>query len=45
MERKFPFEPVCDAAEDFKNGVARVKLKDKWIYIDKTVKEVVSPKG
>jgi hypothetical protein len=35
---------MYDDADDFKEGLARVKLNGKWGFIDKTGKEIVPPK-
>ncbi|MBD2085891.1 S-layer homology domain-containing protein [Trichocoleus sp. ST-U3] len=36
-------QPQFDEAEAFSEGLARVKIADKWGYIDKTGKLVISP--
>jgi len=50
LKAEVPFEdyiaiqPKYDFAKEFKEGLAAVKVGDKWGFIDKTGKEVIKPK-
>jgi hypothetical protein len=41
---KWVIEPKYDSAHYFSEGLVRVKLNDKWGYIDKTGKWIIEPK-
>jgi hypothetical protein len=43
-DKKVVVQPKYDDAEDFKEGLAQVKLNRKWGFIDKTGKEILPPK-
>jgi uncharacterized lipoprotein YddW (UPF0748 family) len=40
---QFAFQQLFDDADSFSGGRARVKIGDKWGYIDNTGKQVISP--
>ena len=40
---KIAINPQFDLADDFQEGLARIKLGDKWGYIDKNGKRVINP--
>lgn len=43
LSAQLAIEPLFDDADSFSGGRAKVKIDDKWGYIDNTGKQVISP--